>query len=308
MVPIVYHPGYNISAFGLERRHPFDGRKYQRIHDALIARGVRTGSDFIRPKRLRQRDLLRVHTPEYLKSLRKSAVLCRIFELPHLKFLPAWMLNWRVLRPMRLATAGTILACRLALAEGIAINLGGGFHHAAGNSGDGFCVYADAPLALERLHSEGKIARALVIDLDAHQGNGTAETIRPWPWCAIADLYQRDLYPFPKVEEDFEWPVAAGMSGREYLDILASALPLVLERVQPSLVLYNAGSDPYVDDPLAHFRLSRHDLAERDLTVVSEARERGIPVAMVLSGGYSTESWRIHADSIEGIVTRFDRA
>ena len=306
MIPIIYHPGYNITAFGLERLHPFDSRKYRRIHDALIARGLRRPGEFERPEPVSRRDLLAVHTPEYLGSLRKSKVLAHILEVPIVERLPGWLIDWRILKPMRLATGGTVLACRLALEHGAAINLSGGYHHAAAGQGGGFCVYADTPLAAMTLHSEGRVDRVMVVDLDAHQGNGTAAIFRTWPWAYILDAYQANLFPSVKEPEDHPLPLASGTTGGEYLDTIRDALPGALDLVRPDLVIYNAGSDPFVDDPLAGLRLSMSDLAERDLLVVSLIRERSIPVAMVLSGGYSTDSWKIHADGIEGILTRFD--
>jgi histone deacetylase 11 len=307
MIPVIYHPKYNITAFGLERLHPFDGLKYRRIHDALIAGGLRKAGDFWRPSPVDRQDLSRVHTPEYLRSLRESRVLASILGVPLLARLPASFIDWRVLLPMRYCAGGTVLACRLALEHGIAINLGGGYHHAADSWGDGFCVYADIPLAAAILHDEGRVNKVLVVDLDAHQGNGTAAVIRPWPWASILDIYEEDLFPSVKQPEDFPIPVPAGLAGVDYLDILRLALPHALDAVRPELVIYNAGSDPYVDDPLTRLRLTRPELAERDLLVATLTRERKVPMAMVLSGGYSTESWRIHAEGIEGILTRFDR-
>jgi histone deacetylase 11 len=307
MIPLVYHPRYNITAFGLERLHPFDSRKYRRIRDALVSRGLRRPEEFVRPHPVRQRDLAKLHAATYLNSLRRPKVLAGILELPIVGLLPRWMIDWRVLRPMRYATGGTILACRLALERGAAINLGGGFHHAAAGWGGGFCVYADIPLAALTLHEEQLLARVLVVDLDAHQGNGTAAVFGAWPWAAILDLYEEDIFPTQKEHENFPIPIAAGISGVEYLDLVQEFLPEALDAVRPELVIYNAGSDPFMDDPLARLRLTRSDLADRDLLVFSLARERRIPVAMVLSGGYSTESWRIHADAIEAILTRFDR-
>ena len=307
MIPLIYHPAYNITAFGLERLHPFDSRKYCRIHDALIARGLRRRRDFVRPRPVSERDLLDFHTTEYLRSLRSPKTLARILEVPMVARLPRCLIDWRILRPMRFATGGTIEACRLALDKGIAINLGGGYHHAADGWGGGFCVYADVPLAAKILHDEGKIKRPLVVDLDAHQGNGTAAVFHGWDWALIYDLYERDIFPARKEPEDYPLPVGSGLTGNEYLGIVRDTLPEALDAVQPDLVIYNAGSDPFVADPLAGFRLSRSDLAERDLLVVSSGRDRGIPVAMVLSGGYSPESWDIHADAIEAILTRFDQ-
>ena len=163
------------------------------------------------------------------------------------------------------------------------------------------------PLAVKLLHDEGKVGRVLVVDLDAHQGNGTAAVFQGWPWASIYDLYERDIFPARKEPEDFPLPVGPGLTGVEYLGIVRDTLPGALDAVRPDLVVYNAGSDPFVGDPLARYRLTAGDLAERDLLVVDTVRERGIPLAMVLSGGYSAESWRIHADAIEGILTRFDR-
>jgi histone deacetylase 11 len=307
MIPLVYHPRSNVTAFGLERLHPFDGRKYRRIHDALVVRGLRRPGDFTRPRPVDRNDLRKLHTPEYLRSLSQPETLARVLEVPIARRLPGWLLDWRILRPMRYATGGTILACRLALEHGLAINLGGGYHHAGSDRGGGFCVYADAPLAALILHEEGRVGRVLVVDLDAHQGDGTAAVFRGWPWAAILDVYEEDLFPFPKEPEDVPLPVPAGMTGVEYLDVVREMLPGALDELRPDLVIYNAGSDPFEGDPLARLRLTAGDLAERDLMVVTMARERGIPAAMVLSGGYSAESWRIHADAIEGILTRFDR-
>jgi histone deacetylase 11 len=306
-VPLVYHPAYNITAFGLERLHPFDSRKYRRIHDALIARGLRSRPDFVHPRPARKHDLLKVHTPEYLQTLRSKQVLASILEVPVVSRLPRWLIDWRILRPMRYATGGTILACRLALEHGIAINLGGGYHHAAASWGGGFCVYADAALAAKVLHDEQRVRRVLVVDLDAHQGNGTAAVFQDWPWASIVDLYETDLFPARKESEDYPLPVPPGLTGSEYLGLLREHLPEAINAAQPDLVIYNAGSDPFVDDALARFRLTREALIERDLFVVDTVREHNIPIALVLSGGYSSESWRIHADSIEGILTRFDR-
>ena len=207
-------PGYNITAFGLERLHPFDSRKYRRIHDALVARGLRRPRDFVRPRPATRSDLLRSTRPEYLRSLRSPDVLAGILEVPVVRRLPAWVIDWRILRPMRYATGGTILACRLALEHGVAINLGGGYHHAASGWGGGFCVYADVPLAVKILHDEGKVGRVLVVDLDAHQGNGTAAVFRGWDWASIYDLYERDIFPARKEPEDYPLPVGPGLTGR----------------------------------------------------------------------------------------------
>ena len=307
MVPLVYSPAYNVSAFGLERLHPFDGRKYRRIHDWLIAQGLRRPGDFVAPGPCSRRDLLAVHTPAYLRSLWRPRVLARILEVGPVALLPPCLTRWRVLRPMRKATGGTVWACRLALERGLAVNLGGGYHHAGPAAGGGFCAYADVPLALALLYHEGLIRSALVVDTDAHQGNGTADAIRPWPWAHLLDLYEERLFPRPKADEEMPVPLPSLAGGATYLELLREHLPEALRRARPELVVYNAGSDVLASDPLASLRLTPAELAERDLYVVTEVRGRGVPLAMVLSGGYGPASWEAHARSIEGIVVRFDR-
>lgn len=222
MVPLVYHPRYNITAFGLEKLHPFDGTKYRRIHDWLMRQGLRTPEQFHAPHPCTHADLLRIHTPAYLDSLKDSATLVKILEVPILGKLPASFTDWRVLDPMRYATGGTVLACRLARTHGLAINLGGGFHHAGPAAGSGFCVYADTPLTLATLHAEAPFRSALVVDTDAHQGNGTADAIRDWPWAHMLDFFSESLFPWPKVPEEMPVPLAADITGPEYLDLLAT--------------------------------------------------------------------------------------
>ena len=177
--------------------------------------------------------------------------------MPVIGRLPGWVIDWRVLRPMRYATGGTILAARQALEHGLAINLGGGYHHAAAGWAGGFCVYADAPLAAKLLHDEGRVAKVLVVDLDAHQGNGTASLFQDWSWAAIFDLYERDNFPARKEPEDYPMPVGSGLTGAEYLEIVQETLPKALEASRPDLLIFNAGSDPFAQDPLAGFPIDQ---------------------------------------------------
>jgi histone deacetylase 11 len=307
MIPIVYCSKYNITAFGLERLHPFDSIKYGRIAKWFVYQGLRKPKDFKVPRPVRRADLLRVHAASYLKSLRRRQVLAGILEVPEVGRLPGWFTDWRVLRPMRWATGGTMLACRLALERGIAITLGGGYHHAGPERGGGFCVYADVPLAITTLQAEGRIRSALVVDTDAHQGNGTADCIRAWPWAHILDFYEEDIYPWPKAREEMAVPLPPLTNDEEYINQLQDQLPGVLERIRPDLVVYNAGSDVLGGDPLSRLALSAKAMAERDLYVVTQVREHGATLAMVLSGGYGKESWLAHARSIERILARFDR-
>jgi histone deacetylase 11 len=302
MIPIVYHPGYNIVD-EMEAEHPFDGRKYGRIHAELIRRNLRGPEDFLLPETADRGLLSRVHSDAYLDSLQDPATLAGILELPILKDMPIG--EALVLAPMRLAVGGTVLAARKALeVHGLAINLGGGFHHAHADHGEGFCVYNDAAVAANVLLEEGLIDRVLVVDLDAHQGNGTASIFNQW-WAGahMFDLFERDNYPIPKESEAYPFPLESGVEGAEYLSIVAVNLPGVIESLRPDLIIYNAGSDPYLGDPLTELRLSSQDIIDRDSMVVEISRRHDIPIVMVLSGGYSEESWRLHADSIANLIT-----
>ena len=151
------------------------------------------------------------------------------------------------------------------------------------------------------------MASALVVDTDAHQGNGIADLIRTWPWAHLLDFFEDDIFPWPKAEEAMPVPLPPRTNGAEYLNALWEHLPNALDRHRPDLVVYNAGSDVLWSDPLSRLMLTVDDLAERDLYVITETRARGLPLAMVLSGGYGPASWEAHARSIEGILARFDR-
>jgi histone deacetylase 11 len=306
MIPLIYSPAYNISAFGLERLHPFDSVKYGRIHAWLVRQGVRASADFVTPNPCTRADLERVHSAEYLRKLDHSSELSRILEMKIVGYLPHWFVDWRVLGPKRMATGGTALACGLAREQGLAINLGGGFHHASSDHGYGFCVYADTPIALAQQHAEKPFRSALIVDTDAHQGDGNARTIAAWPWANALDFYEENLFPYPKAPETYAVPLPSGLNGVEYLEIVRSELPKALDRFNPDFVVYNAGSDVLANDPLTTLQLTLDEMVDRDLYVVGEVRERGIPLAMVLSGGYGPQSWEAHARSIEALATRFD--
>src|SRR3954447_13271796 len=267
MVPLVYHPGYNVTACGLERRHPFDGVKYRRIHDELVRQGLRRPADFVRPSPPLRQDLQAIHDPDYLRSLWRRRTLVKILEVPVVYLIPATFTHWRVLRPMRLATGGTILACRLALERGLAINLGGGYHHASGRGGHGFCAYADVPTALAILRREGSVRSALVIDVDAHQGDGTADAVRAWDGFHVLDFYDECIFPVPKVAEDMPVPLPPGCDGQEYLRLIHQHVGAALDRFRPQLVVYNAGSDVLADDPLSTLWLTPAEMEQRDLEV-----------------------------------------
>jgi len=260
-------------------------------------------------------DLLAVHTPEYLDSLRHSSTIARIVEVPQLAVLPALLLDRCLLRPMRWAAAGTLLAARTALTHSCGvINLSGGYHHASSARGEGFCVYDDIVLAVRLLRREGRLApdaRIISIDLDAHQGNGVARDAAGDPSIFILDMYNADIYPADAEARrriDCDLPLRAGARGDLYLDALREHLPTFLSAVHrpglPTLAIYNAGTDPYEADALGGLNLSFNDILERDRLVLTHLHERHIPWIMLPSGGYSRDSYRMIAATAEWAITQ----
>lgn len=314
-LPIVYHPSYNIGLCGIENfLHSFDTKKYGRIYDTLCRTFHLSSANFYSPNPLDENDLALVHTHDYLKSLNYSSTIAKIAEVPPLAYFPSFIVQNSILAPMKLATSGTILASQLALEYGWSINLSGGYHHAKPDQGEGFCVYADIPLAIKKLPNS--ISRILVVDLDAHQGNGF-QTIyaslgldengkseveyHQQPDVAVLDMYNENIYPqdnFAKQFISYDGAIPSGTGDNEYFRVLHNLLPLALSQHKPQLVFYNAGTDIFSNDPLGGLAISRNGIIQRDEFVFKSCRDLNIPIAMVLSGGYTRESADIISSSI----------
>ena len=308
---IVYSRHYNIGCFGLERLHPFDSRKYGRAYHALRHRFGRALSHrTISPERpIRREELLHLHTSEYLAKLKDPAYVARALEIPLLRHLPAWAIDRIVLRPMRWATAGTILAAREALTCGLAFNLSGGYHHAGPDRGEGFSIYNDIALAIGALRRDGALGehgKVVYVDCDAHQGNGVCHAFEKDPRVFIYDLFNSAIYPASdaaaKRRIDCPVPVSPNRTSAEYLATLKSTLPGFLEGVAKSgpiaFAVYIAGTDIFRDDPLGGLAVSAHGVLSRDRFVLRELVDRKIPTVMLPSGGYTRQSYELIADSI----------
>ncbi len=316
MPRLIYSPRYNIGFYGLEKLHPFDSRKYGRAWKLLRERfGKRLAEMHVRPRRQANwQELLRVHSGEYLLKLKKSAYVARALELPQLQRLPGWMLDWHVLRAMRWATKGTIVAAEESVEFGLAINLSGGYHHASPGRGEGFSIYADVGVAVADLREQGRIskdARVVYIDTDAHQGNGVCRTFMDDRRAFVFDIFNSQIYPAdPQARQriDCEIPIDSSCTDTEYMRQLETKLPGFLDSVSKSevgIAFYNAGTDVFAGDPLGFLNISAKAILKRDLFVVSELRKRGIPTVMVLSGGYTKESYRLVADSVTELLDQF---
>lgn len=316
---LVYAPQYNIRVFGLERLHPFDSRKYGRAWRRLKRRfGATLGHVTIRPPQpISEEQLRAVHASGYLDRLRDSAYAARVLEVPTLRHLPAALIDRLVLRPMRWATMGTILAAREAMQCGLSVNLSGGYHHARPDAGEGFSVYADAALAIADLRSSGQLReldRIAYVDCDAHQGNGVCHCFMRDSRVFIYDQFNGVIYPWldarARGRVDCPVPLPPNCSGTEYLAALESKLPPFLDVIARNgrigVAIYNAGTDIIAGDPLGRMNVSEECVLQRDRFVIDELTRRGIPTVVLLSGGYTRGSYRLVVNMIEYVLTAFE--
>lgn len=318
MTRVVYSKRYNIGFYGIERLHPFDSRKYGRAWKLIQRHFGRAIKEFhIRVKRPVSRDeLLLVHSDSYLKRLNRVKYLASALELPIVARLPAFAVDWHVLRPMRWATMGTIVASENALQCGLAINMSGGYHHAKPNAGEGFCIYSDVAIAVASLRKNGLLKssdRVVYVDTDVHQGNGICHVFLNDPRVFIFDIFNSGIYPAYDVEarNRIDCPVAitSVCTDNEYMQALKNALPGFLDSVSNSrigIAFYNAGTDIVAGDPLGSLNLSAATVNSRDQFVVSELRKRNIPTVMVLSGGYTKKSYQLISDSVIQLIEKGD--
>jgi len=308
---VIYSPAYDLRLLGLEKLHPFDGHKFSRAWQAarrVIGEPLQQRTH--RPAQPATPDeLLTVHTPEYLNQLRSAHYVAGVIELPILAALPMFLIERFLLTPMRLAVAGTIQAAREALQGGLALNLAGGYHHASRDRGEGFCCYADINIAIALLRRSGALVagrdRVLIIDLDAHQGNGHERVAVGDSDLYIFDMYNRDIYPRDQEARrriDYEVPLPSGVDETIYLQQLRKHLPAALSAAgQPALAFYAAGTDIYEHDQLGGLCVSAEGIHARDRFVLDLLVGAGVPVVMMTSGGYSRDSYQHIAGSIQYI-------
>jgi acetoin utilization deacetylase AcuC-like enzyme len=276
-------------------RHVFPTEKYRLVHVRLLEEGVIRERHVHHPKPVDWEHLRLVHTEGYLEKLRggsfDQAEVWRM-ELP---FSPA------VREAFRTCCGGSILAGELALDRKVSIHLGGGFHHAFPDHGEGFCLLNDVAVAVRTLRSAGRLRRAAVVDCDVHHGNGTAAIFQSDPRTYTLSLHQSDLYPARKPRGDLDVGMPAGTGDRRYLRALDDALEEMFGAIEPDLILYLAGADPYRRDQLGGLKLTREGLARRDRAVLERAREAATPIVVLLAGGYAhrlEDTVEIHARTV----------
>jgi len=272
---VVYSDKLKVS-FG---PHVFPTDKYWLLDARLRAEGLLERVDVLEPEPATPDDLALVHLPDYIKDFMNSEYTEAIMtsEIP---------INDAIRDFFLLTTGGTILAARLALERGRALNIGGGWHHAFPDHAEGFCYLNDIAIAIRRLQKRGAAKRFAVIDCDLHQGNGTAACFARDPNVFTFSIHQEHLYPMKqKSDLDIGLPDPAG--DELYLDHLSREVPKIYDSHRPELVCYVAGADPYEDDQLGNLGITKEGLLGRDKIVIGEAGRRGIPVFAVLAGGYA---------------------
>jgi acetoin utilization deacetylase AcuC-like enzyme len=294
-----YSPKYTLDWPG----HVFPALKYRQTVDWLVDRGM-PRSRFFEPEPAPFEWLALVHRREYLERLEKITAHPELgyyeFEAP---------CSREVLDAFYAMTGGTVACARRCLLTGIAANIGGGFHHAFAGHGEGFCAIHDVAVAIRILQKEGSIAKAAVIDLDVHQGNGTAVLFQEDPLIFTFSMHQENNYPV-KQRSSRDIGLDDGTGDAEYLSILRKELPGILDQHRPDIVAYVAGADPFREDQLGGLALTFEGLAERDALVFDECSRRGVPLFVTLAGGYSRapgDVVRIHGTTLELAAALADR-
>lgn len=285
---LIYSDRYDLNL----GEHVFQSIKYKLTKEKLVREGVVDESQILEPMAAPDKDIARVHEAEYIRKLKQGTlsyqeILC--LEAPY---------SPQLVRAVWLAAGGSTLAGRRALDEGVAVNAGGGFHHAFPDHGEGFCVIHDVAVAIRRLQADKVIRTAMTIDCDVHQGNGTAFIFRDDPTVFTLSIHQERNYPNPKPPSDLDINLLDGVEDEEYLAELEKGIHHSLARLHPDLIYYVAGADPYREDQLGGLKLSLDGLARRDRLVFEMAGN--IPVAVTLAGGYARrveDTVQIHANT-----------
>lgn len=288
---IAYHPRYDLNLGA----HVFPSQKFRLIQEMLLREGIARAHDFVEPPPASDEDLLRVHTSEWVHKLKTGTLTASEIMKLEVPYSP------ELAEAVWLAAGGSILAGQLALRDGFASNLSGGFHHAFANHGEGFCAINDVAVAIRRLQADGAIRKAAVVDTDVHDGNGTAHIFRDDRSVFTLSIHQENNYPALKPPSDLDLPLDDGVEDDEYLQALLPAVARVLDEFRPDILFYVGGADPYTEDQLGGLRLTQTGLKARDKGVFHAARSRSIPVATTLAGGYARrveDTVRIHVNTI----------
>jgi len=294
---VVYSDQYDLNL----GNHVFPSSKYRLIKEKLLQENVIRPEDIVEPAPATDDDVALVHDRNYiwkLKSAKLSYVEVLRMEVPY---------SDELVRAVWLSAGGSILAGRHAFEAGVGVNIGGGFHHAFPDHGEGFCVLHDVAIAIRRLQKDHVIERAMTFDCDVHQGNGTAAIFGGDETVYTVSLHQENNYPYPKPPSDLDVNLHNGVRDTEYLAVLEESLDKALTDFDPQVVFYLAGADPYQEDQLGGLKLTLQGLEHRDRMVFEKTRARKIPVVVTFAGGYArhvADTVRIHSTTVR-VATEF---
>lgn len=288
---VVYHDKYDLNL----GPHVFPSQKFRLIAEALVAEKIASREDFVQPEAASDADILRVHTFEWVRKLKTGTLTASdvmLLEIPYSR---------ELVDAVWLAAGGSIAAAQCALRDGFGANLGGGFHHAYPDHGEGFCAIHDVAVAIRRLQADSAIRKAMVVDTDVHHGNGTAAIFRNDPSVFTISIHQLNNYPGHKPPSNIDLNMADRVEDEEYLGALLPAVQKSLDEFRPDILFYVGGADPFCEDQLGGLMLTKKGLMERDRRVFEEARRRALPVVTTLAGGYARrveDTVRIHVNTI----------
>ena len=277
-LPYVYHPDYVTP---LPPGHRFPMAKFGKVYETLIRDGIASLDQFHLPQRAQRNWLELVHSPEYVGAYFAGSLEAKAMRRIGLPW------SHSLVNRTCTAVGGTVLAAQLALQHGLACNVAGGTHHAFANHGAGYCIVNDLAVSARHLQAQGLARRVLIIDLDVHQGDGTASIFSGDPTVFTFSMHCAANFPFRKETSDLDIALPLGMEDGEYLEELERILPDLLTQVQPDLVLYDGGVDPHRDDLLGKLAMTDDGLYRRDKCVLDHCISRGYPTACVVGGGYA---------------------
>ncbi|MFC1549100.1 histone deacetylase [Candidatus Omnitrophota bacterium] len=298
-IPIIYSESYYVDI----GEHVFPTSKYKILKKRIDSDDfLKDRSEFIAPTAATEREVRTVHTKDYIHKLitgtLSSEEICTM-ELPF---------SESIVKAAFMCCGGTLTATCKALDNKAAVHIGGGFHHAFPDHGEGFCVLNDVAVSIRVLQEEDAIKKAFVIDCDLHQGNGTAFTFHDDPSVFTFSIHQENNYPFHKPKSDMDIGLPDYTRDKDYLRHLYDNVPKIINTFKPDIILYVAGADPYEGDQLGSLAITKEGLRERDNFIYTQALNFGVPVAVTLAGGYAVDredTVDIHFGTVEECIKVF---
>lgn len=297
-LPLVYHHNYSCP---FPQKHRFVMSKFRRLYEYCCQTGL-VDNNLYQPEAANVQQLALVHSPEYLQGLIQESLDSRVWRRIGLPW------SQGLIDRTLTAPNGTLLSARLALQYGMACHLAGGTHHAHRDFGSGFCLINDLAYSAQTLLNSGEVDSILIFDLDVHQGDGTAAILANEHRAFTCSIHCEKNFPFRKSASDLDIGLDKGLEDDAYLAQVEDTLVSLLQRLQPDLVLYDAGVDVWTDDGLGHLNISSHGIRQRDELVLTHCLKRHIPVATVIGGGYDRDHQRLaqrHASIIETAAELF---